>query len=104
MTGKVVHVRGSLPYEVYIGRPMPHYGLNGSKYANPFTVKRWGLKEALRLYEKRIRSDEVLMNQVHRLRGATLACWCAPKDRALTVEDETVCHGQILLRLAGVAS
>jgi Domain of unknown function (DUF4326) len=105
--GKVVHVLGDFAYDVYVGRTMQKYGLN-SVWGNPFKVKEFGRDKALWLYELNIRGwlaqpapdHDTRLKVLQSLRGKTLACWCAPKDRPLTTEDETVCHGQILLRLA----
>ncbi len=106
MSGKVVHALSGAPYDVYVGRQSKRQGLPESPWANRFRIGKDGdREEVLRRFEQKERElAESLPNtyamQIAELRGKTLACWCAPKDRALTIEDETVCHGQILLRLA----
>lgn len=76
---------------VYIGRGMPYVdGASHSKWHNPFTVKKYGLDECLRLYEKRVREDLSLWASLPELRDKTLGCWCVPESR---------CHGQVLARL-----
>ena len=44
--------------------------------------------------------DGQLADKPLTLRGKTLACFCAPKDEPLTLDDPVVCHGQTLLKLA----
>jgi hypothetical protein len=79
---------------VYIGRPMPRFGLPGSKWANPFKLHRIGAtfeerKEAIDQYERHLH-DSGLIDDVHELRGRDLVCWCAPSP----------CHGDVLIRYA----
>ena len=105
MSGKVVHVLGGLPYDVYVGRSNDRYGLRGHAFQNPYRIGPHGTRdEVLAKFEDLLRRfllrSPVNVVALERLRGLTLACWCAPKYRALTAEDETVCHGQIILRLA----
>jgi hypothetical protein len=115
---RVLNIK-DLDYEVprgaiYIGRPMPRYGLAGSKWANPFKPQRhtreehervvaeymrhWlyatpeNRAEAIAKFKLRVRPDifAMLINDVHELRGLDLVCWCVPLP----------CHGDVLLRLA----
>ena len=81
----------SNPNHVYIGRNMSVYvpGANASKWQNPFSVKKYGRDECLRLYEEYIKSNKELMDQINELKGKTLGCWCHPES----------CHGDILLNL-----
>jgi hypothetical protein len=75
---------------VYIGRGL----LAGkerfvpSKWANPYSVKRYGRVEALKRYERMIRGGP-LWDELPELEGKVLACWCKPEP----------CHGDVLLRL-----
>lgn len=105
MSSKVVHVNGGMAYDVYVGRSNDRYGLPGHRFQNPYAIGAHGSREEVLEKFETLMRDFLLRSPANvvalgRLRGLTLACWCAPKDRALTVEDETVCHGQILLRLA----
>lgn len=89
---KVVHCKKEA-YDVYIGRP--------SKWGNPFTHKKdkntlakYVVKdrnEAIECYRKWITEGDgmYLLNDLHELKGKTLACWCKPLS----------CHGDILLEL-----
>jgi len=81
----------SNPNSVYIGRNMSMYvpGTIGSKWSNPFNVKKYGRKQCLIEYEKYIRQTPTLINSLEELRGKELGCWCAPED----------CHGHILVKL-----
>lgn len=105
--GKVVHVNSGMDYDLYIGRKMPRYGLKKSLLANSLKIGEDGTRsEILSLYEWYVRDhlaespDGPMAEMVTGLSGLTLACWCAPKDRALTLDDPEICHGQVLLRLA----
>lgn len=106
MTGRVVHALSNAPYDLYVGRSMPRYGLFNNVLANPFRVGRDGdLEEVLDKYERMVRGriefDEPLAATVYSLRDSVLACWCAPKEGpGLTIYDELICHGQVLLKLA----
>ncbi len=89
------HVSGEMflcdPF-VYIGRRQ-HWGAGRhfakSIWHNPFSAKRYGREEAIRLFEDYARSDPRLMARLPELRGKVLACWCAPQR----------CHATVLLRL-----
>lgn len=74
---------------LYIGREMSFRvpGATSSKWRNRFSVKKYGLEEALRLYEEYVREN--LWDDLHELKGMTLGCWCKPND----------CHGDVLVRL-----
>ncbi len=75
---------------LYIGRNMDFYvkGAKKSKWCNPFSVKKYGLNECLRLYEEHVRKN--LMESLEELRDVKeLGCWCKPEK----------CHGDILRKL-----
>lgn len=75
---------------VYVGRAAP--GLRASPFANPFSVKKYGREEAIRLYRDRLLSDPDLLGAARReLAGKDLACWCRPADH---------CHADVLIELA----
>jgi len=91
----------SRPNHEYIGRNMAFYvkGAVGSKWANPFAVKRYGLDKCLDLYRtwittginpisKKCRKEGPLLREIEQLRGKCLGCWCAPDDP---------CHGKVLV-------
>ena len=75
---------------LYIGRNMNFYvkGAHESKWKNPFSIKKYGLDECLKLYEDHIRNSN-LYNQLDELKDKTLGCWCHPNK----------CHGDILCKL-----
>ena len=77
------------PNHLYIGRDMQHYvkGVVGSKWQNPFTVKKYGLTKCLELYEKKIRLE--LMDEIKELKGMELGCWCKPLP----------CHADVLIKI-----
>jgi hypothetical protein len=92
----VVHIQRSSGVivqdcDIYIGRAWNSGGwkLKASKWANPFTVKKYGLDLALEKYESYIRSNKELMADLPSLRGKVLGCWCKPNR----------CHGDILIKL-----
>lgn len=79
------------PNHIYIGRNMTLYvpGAKGSKWANPFPVKKYGREKSLEMYEQHILETPALRAALPELRGKTLGCWCHPEP----------CHGDVLLRL-----
>jgi hypothetical protein len=98
MTERVVHVMKDA-YDCYIGRADRFRHLPKSKWHNPFVIGKHGDRaEVLARYEAYIRERPDLMAALPELRGLTLACWCAEKG-GVGVDDELVCHGQVLLRL-----
>jgi hypothetical protein len=76
---------------VYIGRDMQFYveGTKGSKWANPFSSRKYGLNKCLKLYKAYLLNNSELLKQLHELKGKELGCWCKPNK----------CHGDILLEL-----
>ncbi len=77
------------PNHVYIGRDMSFYikGAKGSKWGNPFNVKKYGREKCLELYREYLMNNKELLSQLHELKGKILACWCKPDD----------CHGDVIL-------
>ena len=75
---------------IYIGRNMNFYvnGTIGSKWKNPYSVKKYGLDKCLKLYEEYIRNSD-LYEDLYELDGKILGCWCKPDK----------CHGDILIKL-----
>jgi len=77
---KVVNIKST--YDVYIGRP--------SKWGNPFSIGNDGTrKEVIEKYERYIRSNRELMQDIPELRNKRLGCFCKP----------LACHGDILVKL-----
>lgn len=63
-----------------------------SKFANPYTVKAYGLEKAIELYrihlKKMIDEGMVTKEDLEALKGKNLGCWCDPGSP---------CHGHVLL-------
>ncbi len=80
--------RDVIPKEaVFIGRP--------SAYGIPFSVKQYGRERCIKLYERWVRSQPMLMQQIRsELKGKDLVCYCSPKH----------CHGEVLLKIANEVS
>lgn len=80
--------------DIYIGRKctMGGWNLPQSKWANPFTVREYGLSEALRRYREYILKNQALLDQLHELQGKVLGCWCK-------INPSDPCHGDILMEL-----
>lgn len=83
----VVHCKRD-PYDVYIGRP--------SVFGNPFLVREVGRKVAIEKYGQWVRGEITVKGstpptkeQIGRLQGKTLGCWCSPQ----------ACHGDILAKM-----
>lgn len=86
----VVHVDDPQGYDVYIGRANRHRGLEGSPFANPFSIGKLTREEVLTHYREYITKRPDLIEQARRtLRGKRLGCWCKPEG----------CHGDVLVEL-----
>mmetsp|Transcript_14731 Transcript_14731/g.19309 ORF Transcript_14731/g.19309 Transcript_14731/m.19309 type:complete len:475 (-) Transcript_14731:153-1577(-) len=81
----------SHPNHIYIGRDMSHYanGPVGSKWQNPFNLKKFGRDKCLDMYENYILTHSTLFSEIVELDGKSLGCWCHPEP----------CHGDVLIRL-----
>lgn len=85
--GRVVHCKREA-YDVYIGRP--------GKWGNPFTINEVHPREQAIAQFARWARDSLdpraiwIRENVAKLRGKVLGCWCAPK----------ACHGDVLLGMA----
>jgi len=70
-----------------------YFAYEGSKWANPYTVKKYSLDECIALYReyitKKIEEDPGHYD-LDELKGKNLGCWCNPKDK---------CHVDVLLSL-----
>jgi len=85
------------PNNVYIGRNMTFYvpGAEGSKWKNPFPVKKYGRDKCIEMYKEYIQTDKkkydgkTLLESLEELRGKTLGCWCSPDP----------CHGDAIIQL-----
>ena len=77
---------------IYIGRNMSFYvpGTVKSKWANPFSVKKYGRDGCLKEYERYIRDpNNNLLKDIHEFQGMVLGCWCNPE----------ACHGDVLVKI-----
>ena len=76
---------------IYIGRNLSFYvkGAHKSKWANPFSIRKYGREECLKKYEEYIINNDALRSQLCELKGKILGCWCHPAP----------CHGDILITL-----
>lgn len=78
---KVVNINEK-DYDIYIGR--------SSKWGNPFKIGIDGNRlEVIEKYEKYIRNNKKLLEDLSELEGKTLGCYCKPK----------LCHGDVLIKL-----
>jgi hypothetical protein len=80
----------TLPDNVYIGRNMSLYvpGATKSKWANPFSAKKYGRDGCIDMYRQYLLETPKLLNQLGELKNKSLGCWCKPE----------ACHGDILLQ------
>jgi len=83
---------------VYIGRSGivfidgERYPKKTSIWANPFIVQKNRNENTIQLYENYIRNkieNEYGVEELLKLKGKTLGCWCKPKS----------CHGDVLIKL-----
>ena len=78
------------PNHLYIGRRNIYIeGAEGSKWANPFSVKKFGRDKCIEMYEEYIRNTPDLWNFLDELKEKILGCWCDPNP----------CHGHVLMKL-----
>lgn len=76
---------------VYIGRQNSAWGLDKTKWANPFIMKTEPQRQyVLNKFRRRLEMRSDLLAALPELRGKTLYCWCAPRE----------CHGDVLAELA----
>lgn len=79
-------------FDVYIGRECKIGGwdLPNSKWANPYTIKRYGSAEiVVKKYRELVLKSETLLSSLPELEGKILGCWCKPDP----------CHGDVLVDL-----
>jgi len=74
--------------KVYCGRANFHTGHKKSKWFNPYSEKKYGRDEALRLHKVNLYQN--LKDQIKELKGKALSCWCYPER----------CHCDYLAELA----
>jgi hypothetical protein len=73
-------------FDVYIGR-----GPN-SVWGNPFEIGKDGTRdEVVEKYRQWLLQQPVLLEEIHKLHGKTLGCWCHPWQN---------CHGKVILEIA----
>lgn len=81
------------PNHVYVGRTLKLANqrvVPGSQWGNPYKVsKNLTSDEVLAKYESYVRRTDFLMNNIHKLEGKTLGCWCRTKK----------CHAYVLKKL-----
>lgn len=71
------------PDDVYIGRPSP--------YGNPFKItKTTTREEVIEKYREYVMANPGLLEEIRKLKGKNLVCFCSPKP----------CHGDVILELA----
>lgn len=73
-----------------------------SIWANPYKAKDYPGEDILNMYYEYITKkidDENLVEELLKLKGKTLGCWCTNTDSEKTKCQDIVCHGQILLAL-----
>ncbi|MDH3651997.1 MAG: DUF4326 domain-containing protein [Saprospiraceae bacterium] len=78
------------PDHVYIGRAVRYVqGARQSKWANPFSLKKYGRDSCIDRYADYIMTRGDLLAQLSELEGKVLGCWCKPER----------CHGDVLIEL-----
>lgn len=80
MKTTVVHCKKE-KYDSYIGR--------GSRWGNPFIVKKYGRERCIELYREYIMDRPDLLAALPKLQGKVLGCWCKPE----------ACYGDVLVEV-----
>ncbi len=87
----VINLKTGARYDLYIGRENAAYGLERSKWANPFRLAHEAVRgTVLARYRMWLLSQPRLLADIGELRGLVLGCYCHPAG----------CHGDILAELA----
>lgn len=105
----VVHVNNPEGFDRYIGRAVPRArdtrAHHCSPYCNPIRITSTRSRaDALRSFDSWVRTSDDpeavwIRERIHELSGERIACWCADVEGELTVDDPTICHGQVLAHL-----
>lgn len=81
------------------------WNLKESIFANPFTVKKYGIDECLRLYEEHLRElikddPKLWKKTILGLSGKTIGCWCHNRPENLCKDKgEAKCHGDVIVKI-----
>ena len=86
---RVVHCKKS-NYDIYIGRPSPWGNPYGTKEDSKASIIVKDRQTSLLNYAKYIGLNKELQDNLYKLEGKILACWCSP---------DLPCHGNILVEL-----
>lgn len=79
--------RGS---HAYVGRRIHWQGHPQSDLANPFTPKKYGRAECIKMFRQHLFASPDLLKEAEALAGCTLGCWCFPES----------CHGEVIAEVA----
>ena len=88
------------PNNVYIGRAgivfidKQRFPKQSSNFANPFKIGKDGTRdEVIEKYKiyitKKLKENVLLQEELLKMKGKNLGCWCAPEP----------CHGNVLIEL-----
>ena len=84
-----------LPGSVYIGRHVRYVkGTFNSIFANPFTIKKYGLDGCLSRYQEYVLNNPKILQELPKLYGKELGCWCKSH-----INPNAKCHGDVLKKL-----
>lgn len=99
----------SNPDNIYIGRKgiliinSERFPKNDSLWANPYKIGRDGNREEVlnKYYEYITRKivNENLFDELKKLKGKCLGCWCVGNMTVTNQPPPWICHGQILMYL-----
>lgn len=103
------------PNNIYIGRggclviDGVRFPSRSSTFANPYKIGRDGTREeVIQKFRDnivtRLEGDTHLQEELRKLKGYNLGCWCVPEDWVWEEhmgdnEEDFVCHGQVLCQL-----
>jgi len=93
---RLANIKKKEPYDLYIGRANKWLNLEGSKWANPFVLKRESQREDILIQvEEYFRSRPDLIEALPELEGKTLGCYCFSS----VTNTGKKCHGHVLIKL-----
>ena len=75
------------------------YPKKASIFANPYKNQDKSLEECLKQFKEYAENSKEIQDNLYKLKGKNLGCWCVPQTIYNYDEIDYVCHGQILMEM-----